>query len=175
MDIEGQPSQELSAIVMSVESRQIVDVYHKYAQSNEPDDWARQHVHGLNPSFLQSHGFADEAALVSDFKKWLRGRDILVMYANAPHKEKTVLNLPVLDMGLPCWERRTSLLSHQTALAFKRNSMPILSTTCCADAHRNFKFYPSIRNSPMELAKQDFGHHCSLYDVYALYLHYNLD
>lgn len=175
MDIEGQTAEELSAIEMNINSRQIVDVYHAYAQSHDSDDWARRHIHGLSPSFLKSHGFPNEAALINNFKQWLRGKDILVMYANDPQKEKSLLNLPIRDMGLPRWADRVSLLSHQTALAFKRKSIPIFNKSCSPDAHLDFTFYPVFRHTATELAKKQYQFHCSLYDTYALYLHYVLD
>ena len=160
---------------MNIMTRQIVDVYHAHAHLQGRDEWSKLHIHGLNENFLKANGFPNESVLINDFKKWLRGKDILAMYANNPHKEKTVLQLPVLDINLPGWAERSSLISHKTALAFKRNSIPIVDRVCPAEAHSAFKFYPVFRHSPTELAKKDFGHHCSLYDTYALYLHYVLD
>ena len=177
LDAEGEPTQELSAIVMSVADRHIVDIYHAHAQTTCPDDWARRHVHGLNKLYLEQHGFSNEEALIADFRKWLRGRDVLCMYANNPIKERSLFkNLVIYDIQFPRWQERVSLASHQTAYHFKRLSTPITSLTgfksCSKDTHDEFKFVPTPRESPTELAKRDFGYHCALYDCYALYLFY---
>lgn len=162
---------------MNISSRHIVDIYHGHAHSKSPDDWARRHVHGLNLSYLKTHGFPNEEALVLDFKKWLRGKDIIAKYANAPAKEMKLLNCPfILDIGYPEWSTRPNLMSHQTARDFKKVSLPIGSSkhsvSCPHEAHAEFKFVPTPRMSHTELAKKDYGFHCSLYDAYALYLHY---
>ena len=180
LDSEGEPTQELSAIAMSVADHHILDIYHGYAQPNCPDDWARYHVHGLDVTFLKSHGFANEAALVENFKKWLRGRDIICMYANNPDKERKILDIQsICDISYPNWVDRLPLLSHQTALQFKRLSIPITGINCFVScpqtAHKAFKFFPTPRLTPTALAKKDFGYHCALYDTYALYLHFLID
>ena len=174
VDIEGEPAQELSAICMSANTRKIFSVYHGYAYSNT-DDWSRRHVHGLNPTFLKENGFSDETTLVADFKRWIRGKDVLVIFANNPMREIEVLKLPVKDIGLPQWTERVEFISHQTALAYKRKRVPVFNTVCKAGAHSKYQSFPVYRNSVPELIKKDFGHHCSLYDVFSLYLHYVLD
>ncbi|MEL7306365.1 MAG: hypothetical protein AAGK05_00075 [Pseudomonadota bacterium] len=165
---------------MSIANRHIVDIYHAHAQSNSPDDLARRHVHGLSRSFLEAYGFSSEEALVLDFKMWLRGKNVIAMYANAPAKEIKLLNNPnILDMRLPNWSDRYRLVSHKTAREFKKKAIPItsskLSVRCSLEAHSDFKFIPTPRRTMSELAKKDYGYHCSLYDTYALYLHYVTD
>ena len=175
VDIEGEPGQESSAIAMNANTREITAVYHAYAYTDEPDDWSRCHVHGLSQTFLKENGFSNEAALVSDFKRWFRNKDVLVALANNPQKEIRILKLPVKDIGLPQWTDRYQLTSYQTALAFKRKRVPVFNTMCNSEAHNKFRYFPSYRNTETELIKKDFGHHCSLYDVFSLYLHYVLD
>ena len=175
VDIEGDPAQELSAIAMNADTRDITDVYHAYAYTDQPDDWSRNHVHGLNKTFLKENGFPDQVTLVSDFKRWLRGKDILATFANNPGKEIQTLNLPVKDIGLPKWIDRIHNISHKTALAFKRKSVPVHNTICNSEAHSKFRYYPFYRYTVAEHYKRDFGHHCSLYDAFSLYLHYVLD
>lgn len=173
--MEGDSIQELSAIQMNALTREIVDVYHAHARTIDGDFYARRHIHGLNVLYLNAHGFHSESQLIQDFKKWLRGKDILVMYANDPTKEKTVLNLTIKDMELPPWKQRVSMHAHQTAVAFKKNSVPILNKSCPKDAHSAFVGYPVYRNTATELAKRSHGFHCSLYDVFELYLYYVTD
>ena len=174
--MEGEPTQELSAIAMNVKSRIIEDIYHGYAQSQQHEDrWSRRHVHGLCPNYLAENGFLNEDFLVSDFLDWLQRKDIVTIFANDPSREIRVLNLPVSNIGLPCWSARTSLTSHQTVLAYKRNRLPIGNTVCPSVAHSAFQYVPSFKNSATEIAKQDYGEHCSLYDAFGLYLFYNLD
>ena len=170
--MEGASVQELSAIQMNAFTRQIVDVYHAYARSYHPDSWSRSHIHGLNMTFLQNHGFASEEALLHDFKTWLRGKNVLAMYANDPSKESSVLNLPIKDMCMPPWAERIYQPYHQMSLTFKREFIPILDKRCCAEAHCSFIKYPLKRVTETEIAKRDYGFHCSLYDAYELYLCY---
>ena len=173
VDIEGMHTEELCAIQMDIMSREILDIYLAYSKSRGIDEWARKHIHGLSETFLEYHGFENEDDLISDFKKWLRGRDILVMFANDPQKEEKALNLNIRDIGLPSWRERSVLISHQTAVSFKKKSVPILDKVC--HAHSSFKRYPIVRQTVTELAKSAYGHYCALYDCYALYLHYILD
>lgn len=170
--MEGTSIQEVSAIQMNALTRQIVDVYHAHAMADNPDDWARRHVHGLKKTFLQERGFPNEECVIRDFKRWLRGKDVLVMYANGPAKESMALNLPIKDMNMPPWASRVFQSYHQVALTFKTQFVPILNKRCCAEAHADFKKYPLMRLNPTEIAKRDFGFHCSLYDAYELYLCY---
>ena len=157
---------------MNALTRQIVDVYHAHADTTHSDTWARYHVHGLNPLYLRDHGFPSEHALIQDFKMWLRGKDVLAIYANDPRKEAAILNLPIKDLELPRWADRVFQPYHQLALTFKRDFVPILDKRCSADAHSAFRKYPMRKLNETELAKRDFGVHCSLYDVYELYLAY---
>lgn len=173
--MEGDSIQELSAIEMNALTREIVDVYHAYAKPEDGDVYARRHIHGLSVLYLKTHGFLSEKDLIADFKKWLRGKDVLVMYANDPTKEKSALNLIIRDMNLPVWKERASMFVHQTALAFKKNSVPVLNKTCPKQAHGAFVGFPICKNSATELAKRNHGYHCSLYDAFELYLHYVTD
>ena len=173
--MEGESIQELSAIEMNALTREIVDVYHAYAKAEDLDFYSRRHIHGLNFSYLNEFGFPNEKALIDNFKKWLRGKDVLAMYANDPAKEKTVLNLSIKDMELPKWKERISMFTHQTALAFKKNSVPVLNKSCPKHAHSSFVNFPIKRETPTQLAKHNYGYHCSLYDSLELYLVYVTD
>ena len=170
--MEGTSIQELSAIQMNALTRQIVDVYHAHAVPDNPDTWSSHHIHGLNTSFLRSHGFPNETTLIRDFKEWLRSKDVLAVYANNPTKEMLALNIFIKDMDLPRWADRVCQPYHQMALTFKKELVPILDTRCCAQAHSAFIKYPMKRLNETEIAKRDYGFHCSLYDAYELYLCY---
>ena len=145
------------------------------------NQWEREDPTATQKEWMyKEHGFPNEETLVKDFRKWLRGRNILCMYANNPTKEISLLNYPTIyDIHFPKWQHRISLVSHQTALHFKRLSIPITCLnsykSCSKEAHSEFKFVPTPRHSPTELAKKDFGYHCALYDCYALYLYYLSD
>ena len=173
--MEGESIQELSAIEMNALTREIMDVYHAYAKCDFGDTYARRHIHGLSVSHLNANGFPNEKTLIDNFKKWLRGKDILVMYANDPSKEKTILNLPIKDINLPIWKERVAMFTHQTARAFKKNSVPVLNKSCPKEAHSAYLGFPLRRNTDTELAKSSYGYHCSLYDSFELYLHYVTD
>ena len=173
--MEGDSIQELSAIEMNAQTREIVDVYHAYARTEHGDFYSRRHIHGLSVIYLNEFGFQSEKSLIYDFKKWLSSKDVLVMYANNPTKEKTALNLPVRDMELPVWKERISMFANQTANAFKKKSVPVLNKTCPKEAHAAFHYYPVRNNTSTELAKRSYGYHCALYDAFELYLHYVTD
>ena len=170
--MEGTPIQELSAIHMNAFTRQIVDVYHAHATCHRADIWPRLHIHGLNPNYLERYGFPDEESLINDFKEWLRPKDVLSIYANNPAKEVGVLNMPIMDVGIPPWAERVYQSYHQMAIAFKSEFIPILDKRCCPEVHSCFKRYPIKRLSEGEIAKRDHGFHCALYDTYELYLCY---
>ena len=170
--MEGTSIQEMSAIQMNALTRQIVDVYHAYAMSTDDDSYARKHIHGLNPYFLFHKGFPTEDSLIKNFRSWLRGKDILALFANDPAKEKSVLNLNINDMSLPPWTERIRQPSHEVSLAFKNNFIPVLDKRCCKAAHNDFVAYPLFKNNDTEIAKSQHGFHCSLYDAYELYLTY---
>ena len=170
--MEGDSLQELSAIQMNALTRQIVDVYHAHAKPCSSDSWSRSHIHGLNPQFLHRYGFHCEETLILDFKKWLRGKDVLAMYANDPYKESDILKLSIKDMNMPRWAERVYKPYHEIAVTYKNDFIPILDKRCCAEAHSSFVKYPMRKRSETEIAKRDFGFHCSLYDTYEMYLCY---
>ena len=173
--MEGTTIQELSAIQMIAQTLQIVDVYHAYAVSTVNDFWARNHIHGLNSSFLSENGFPTEEALIQNFRTWLRGKNVLIMFANDPMKENTSLKLNIQDMELPPWTQRISLPSHTVSSSFKTNFIPILDKRCCKAAHNNFVNFPILKGNDTEFAKSRHGFHCSLYDAYELYLTYTMN
>ena len=173
LDSEGSPIQELSAIQIDAMTREIVDVYHGYACSEESDTWARRHVHGLNQTFLTNNGHASESALIAHFRKWLRGKDVLAFYGQAPQQERERIQTTIHDMNLPPWAKRITRDYHSVANAFKVGEVPILHTHCpVALAHRDFSGYPLKRMTDTEVAKHEHGVHCSLYDTFELYLAY---
>ena len=172
IDAEGESIQELSAIQISAMTRQILDVYHAHAAPDNSDDWSRHHIHGLNINFLKLTGFPSEDELIKNFRQWLAGKNILTMYGNDPRKERTALNLTIHHMDRPVWTDRVQTSCYQTALAFKKNFVPILNKRCCHTAHSYYWCYPIQRNSQTEFAKSAHGFHCSLYDCFELYLDY---
>lgn len=173
--MEGSSIQELSAIQMNALTRQIVDVFHEHARTEDRDSWARFHVHGLSPDYLKEFGHPNEDQLILSFRKWLRGKEVMAMFANDPAKEEKALNMCINDMTMPPWRDRVYLPYHQIALTFKNNFTPILDKRCCKDAHCSYSGYPVKSHSRTELAKREFGFHCSLYDAYELYLCYIFD
>ena len=173
VDSEGIPTQELSAIEMDYNTREIVDVYHAYAYTDELDWYARNHVHGLSLDYLKKYGHPCTEALHVDFKNWLRPKNVIMIYANDPNKESRDLNLNICDIGLDKWLTRSTKPYHSVALCFKRLNIPILGTCCSAVAHSMYRGLANKRlNNCTDSAKEHHGYHCSLYDCYELYLCY---
>ena len=175
LDVEGFFVEEAAAIAVKASTLEVVDVYHRFAKSEATDSWARSYIHGLNKSYVTEHGLENEKALADDFRRWMRGRNVLTVFANAPDRERRWLQgrYPVYDLPLGSWVERAERGSHQMALAFKKAWVPLLGMSCCEEAHSNFKRAPSTMpgNQTFE-AKRAWGVHCALYDVWELMLAY---
>ena len=180
VDCEGEPIQEFTALYVDSALHTIVDVFHRHVAfpSSSPaydsDQWGRRHIHGLNRDYLATHGLKDETNLMSDFYEWLRLHPYDTIFANAPHKESTFLNLPIVDVCLPSWKERVQLLSHYLTLKMKRRAIPINGIKCDS-AHSSYKNWSPRRPynlSPTDVIKLDFGFHCSLYDCFEIFWYY---
>lgn len=177
MDCEGTPVQEVSAIEMSYETKEILDVFHAYAKCDyyKDDIWCRNHLHGLNPDFLERHGVKSEAVLRQDLRHWLAKKNYFYIYVNAAQKESNFLFHDMIDIELPSWIDRVKLVSHKVAFRFKQLNAAVLRTVCPEEAHSSYKSHcPQIRTQTQKL-KAFHGYHCSLYDAYELYLYHVMD
>lgn len=175
MDSEGNPTQELSAILVD-DNWKIVDVYHAYAACRTTDDsFCRRHLHGLEVHILHSIGFPHETALTTNFQQWLASKSVDNIFANDPKKERQLFpNLCVQDVGLPVWVARVGLRAYQVALEAKRFQLPIKDTVCGSWVHGAFQSaVRSNKRNPTDtdMLKIYHGFHCSLYDSYMIYLY----
>ncbi len=76
---------------------------------------------------------------------------------------------------LPNWIVRVDKQYHKIARRFKDRNIPYHSTTnCFEEAHCNFVPLTYFKNETAKI-KADHGFHCSLYDVYELYLFYVME
>ena len=155
---------------MRFDTHDIVDVFHGHAKTSERDCWSRHHVHGLSLDYLNEHGFPSEEHLISEFKRWLKNKNYLNCFANAPHKESRALRLNVCDIGMSPWELRQHEPSHLIALRFKEMNIGIFNKKCCQKAHSLYRGVDIRKNNNSEMARARHGYHCSLYDCYELYL-----
>ena len=164
--------QELSAIEMRFRDRQIIDIFHAHAFATEGDDWSRKHVHGLSIAFLKEHGYSSESELISSFKSWLREKNYLYVYSNAPHKEEKALLLNICDIGLPPWIMRDQQSYHKLAQIYKHVNLKFDGKCCSNEAHSAFEGVDKTQNGhPLtKLAKEKHGYHCSLYDCWEMYM-----
>lgn len=169
LDIEGSPAQELAAIEVNCDTYEIMDVYHGFAFTEEEDSFARQHIHGLNRSYLKEKGLPNEACLISMFKAWLNRKPCVNIYCNDNQKESKVLNLKTHNYQLLPWAERCDTPSHRIAIRFKELCIPILGQKCVASAHCDFISACYSRNTKASAAKTRHGYHCALYDVLELY------
>lgn len=172
VDCEGDPVQELSGILVAAKNFAIVDVFHAHANDKRDDDtWSRKNVHGLCLNFLQSCAFPSECELACAFHVWYSKRKIDYVFANAPKREADYLNLNIFNLPLPTWKDRPNDAAHQLALSCKINETPIGHQACTKDIHNAFHpSKPQPNASVGVCARFDFGHHCSLYDAYEIYL-----
>lgn len=172
VDSEGTPMQELSALEMDFNTREIVDAFHAHAYSPEPDAYARNHIHGLSFDFLRKHGYPKPYQMIDAFKTWLRGKNYLLIYGNNPTKEVKDLKLNISDIDLDKWAVRTHRPYHKISFLFKKFNIPISSKRCYDEAHSAYKNVIVRPHNMSDIAKRAHGHHCSLYDCYEMYLCY---
>ena len=172
IDSEGSPIQELSAIEMDLDTREIIDVFHDYAYTEEDDEFCRKHIHGLNRDFLFRQGYSETHKLVDAFKEWMREKKNFLLYGNNPQAEIRDLQLRISDIGLDKWLVRTDKSYHMIAYTFKRSFIPIRSRQCYKEAHSAFTGCLVRLHNATDIAKEKHGFHCSLYDCYELYLYY---
>ena len=171
--------QELSALEMDGYSLEVIDVFHEHAFCEEiRQDWyARKHIHGLSPAYLKANGHASPSKLIQSFQNWLAKKNYKkTLYANNPTSECAMLELEINDIDLERWAVRADKLYHKKAHDFKVNFSPIYAKRCSREAHSSFQSVIVKRpNNPSDLARHAHGFHCSLYDVYELYLFYCLE
>ena len=160
---------------MDFKTREIVDVFHRYAKCDDDEDrWCRKNVHGLNLAFLKQHGLDSSDELLEELKKWLDSKNILFIYANDPFKEKLLLQRMIYHIYLPPWVDRIDETYHKVANTYKKLHIPILNTTCNAEAHSSYNRHIS-KFTPSNIAKQEHGYHCSLADCHEMYLYYVME
>ena len=167
--MEGSPVQELAAIEVKEDTLEIVDVFHGYAYTQEHDDFARQHIHGLNTDFLRVFGYSSESILLNVFRLWLASKPNRILYCNDASKERNLLQLPIFNFNLLPWAERMYSPSHKIANCYKKYMIPVLSKYCSQTAHSSFVCAPYCPNPLARMAKCEHGFHCALYDVMELY------
>ena len=175
MDTEGNPTQELSALLVN-DQWEIVGVYHAYASCKPTDDiFCRRHLHGLDLRVLFTFGFPNESDLIADFQRWLSAYPVETILANDPKKERQLFpHLRVKDVKLPIWVARVGLPAYRLALQAKHQQLPILGAVCGAWVHSAFvSSVRSKRSIPCDtdILKRNHGFHCSLYDSFMIYLY----
>lgn len=172
LDTEGTPIQELAAL--EVDTNYVIrDVFHAFANTDEDDSFARDHIHGLNKTMLEEKGYPNEALLIEAFNSWLHRKGIpeVNIFANNCNKERKVLKLKnVYNFELLPWAERRYVCSHEIALRFKELCIPVNGHKCGASAHNSFRSARSSSPNPLStIAKARHGHHCALYDALELY------
>lgn len=172
MDTEGAPIQELAALAVNTETREIVDAFLGYAMTEESDLYSRNHIHGLDLTFLKREGFHSEDDLIMAFKDWLAPKLYIKIISNGSHKESKALNLAVENFPLLPWNERGKEISHQLALRFKKLSMSIMGRKCSPAAHSSYVCTLHCKNPTAFETKSEHKYHCAFYDSYELYLHY---
>ena len=174
VDSEGGPIQELSAIAMSPSKNTIVNIYHNFGFcSSDTDVWARKHIHGLDPEILIDIAFPNESLLIKDFKTWLSQFHVINAYGNNTFRESCKLNLSITDIGLPLWSERVKHNYHKIPNQYKLYNEPFNFLACDSERHRLYvRPNVSLCRTLCQKAKALHGWHCSLADVFELYLFY---
>lgn len=169
--MEGAPVQEMAAVEINIHTREIIDVFHAYADTDQQDNFSRKHVHGLNkPWFIhQRNTFPSEGCLLATFRLWFARKPFKDLYANAPTKESQSLGIKIKNFNLLPWAERINRPPHKSAIFSKSVAMPILGHSCPPIAHSSFINAVKHKNSLAYKAKMEHGYHCALYDVLELY------
>ena len=82
-----------------------------------------------------------------------------------------VLNLHITDVILPSWADRVRLPSHRVALCIKNLDMHVKDVNCLRfDRHGEYEGWPKF-NTESDLARQELGHQCALYDAMSILLY----
>lgn len=179
VDSEGESLQEMAAICVDLVSLRIKDVYLQWAKPcqhpkvTDVDWFSRKFIHGLNRDFLQQHGFPNEDALVKDFNAWRAKYVINEIIGHAPAKEEILLNTPITDVKLAPWAERYEALHHRVALCMKTLDMHVKDTACSRfDTHSEYEGWKVPANHKRgDLARQEYGAHCALYDCVSILLY----
>ena len=181
IDLEGDPVQEMSAICVRSDWS-LYSVFHMYADlpsDMDTDYYSRQFIHGLSREKLKECGVPSERYLLRKFSLWLNSlpsHHQYIYFANDPAKEYSFLTMlpSIRDVCLPMWINRQKLASHQDAIIAKEQSLSICGKKCSAAMHSSYS--PSFRRpecspspTPTQLAKLEYGFHCSLYDALECY------
>ena len=160
---------------MCTSSQRVVEVYHGYAYcALEQDEWARTHVHGLDPFLLIDIGFPTECELINDFKRWIANYNVCHIYANGARTEARKLGLAVCDICLPPWAERVRHDYHRIPNFYKLHNECFESRISCHESIHGYHVRSSVTQgmSDTQIAKVQHGWHCSLYEVYELYFFY---
>ena len=151
-----------------------MDAFHGFAHAEKCDKFARKHVHGLSRHYISMYGRSSEADLIEVFKRWLRLKHCVAIYANNADKERKLLNIEIKDLNLAPWADRKNCASHQIANRFKKLAIPIVGYRCPPIAHSYFVSPPISSNPATNIAKSEHGYHCALYDCLELYYEFLL-
>ena len=174
IDCEGNPVQELSALYINDATCKIEDVFHHHVHYPfiiDYDVYARRHIHGLDISLLRQPHLPSLGEVLDLFNAWLQKYPSDKLYGHAPVKEKDLISLFIYDACLKPWAERVHCRSHQMALNMKLNCKPVRGVTC--SVHSQFiewRVKNELSPSATDIAKKDFGHHCSLYDCMEVFL-----
>ena len=168
--MEGTPTQEMAAIEVNRNTNAIVDVFHAFAWTENPDTFARRHVHGINMNVVKYDSFPNEKIMIDVFKIWVNcKKNVSVIYANDAVRERMVIGFTIQNFNLLPWAKRKDSPAHQIAIRHKELMIPVLGRRCSLAAHSSFISPPSSSNPDTRAAKAKHGFHCALADVMELY------
>ena len=84
--MEGSPIQELAALEVNRNTNAIMDVFLGHAYTDEPDNFSRRHIHGLNKDIKEvwDMSFSNDCASLNFYKQSLRGvvQDYVINFNN---------------------------------------------------------------------------------------------
>ena len=176
MDSEGIPMQEFCAIIVDIDTFDILKVYHKFAYASG-DNWSRRNIHGLNTDYLYNFGFSNANLLVNDFRKCISDYRVVKVFENCPNSVSYDIFHYIEDLRLPEWTTRVNQRYHILANRLKDSNCQIYNVKCNSNIHSSYRPYKTLRScrNESERVKLQHGFHCALFDAYELYLYFKHD
>jgi len=179
VDIEGTFANPLEVTLLFASGKVVVDVLHLYGVPTAQDKRAAPFCHCIFQANCASKlPTSLKIAVQSFLQKHLQPSEIVVNGVTDIHQffnQFLDYDLPLekfLDIGLPEWASRPTLLAHQLAVLAKercQNPPPLRFNCNMRTQHGGTQFRRKASVNTLSQLSKSSGCHCSLYDVMELF------
>ena len=174
MDSQGEPWQELSCVVYSLEKEEIYGVYLNYAKCDpDADDFGRLHSHGLDLSFINMWGEKDETALIDSCKDFLNEFEVQAVYVTNVDRFVSKFDYVFKDIELPSFVQRRAVYFHLFAKYCKENNKRFHGISCNTKRHSYFKYKSMFCcKNKSDFETYEMGYQCALANVHEMLMYF---